>query len=378
MIKNYSLLLTIFYFSVTTWGQNNLNTYLFIGSMTKKENSEGIYVYNFNIKNGEVNELERKTNLTDPSFITISPNKQFLFASTNIRNKYEGKIAAFKIDSITGKLQFINKQVSGGTSPCHVVTDKTGTLLINSNYNNSSISSFTINENGSLNPATTVMPLKGSSIHPKRQKKSHLHSTNFSPDNKFVYGFDLGTDKINTFSFNNKSGKLKLQKKLTVNVAKGSGPRHFTFHPTKPYGYCINELNGTITSYTYHNGKLTLLETVNSYSEPKEKYRAADIHISPDGNFLYASNRETENSISIFKLNTNNGKLLPIGHQNTLGETPRNFVIDPTGSFLLVANKSTNEVVIFKRNVNTGKLTPTKNVIKIHQPTCLKMVQYKG
>jgi len=254
-MKNKIVLISVLFFTISSWSQNNLKTYLFIGSLTEKENSDGIYVYDFNTKNGELTELERGGNLIDPFFVTISPNKKYLYACTEAGNKIEGSISAFKIDSLSGKLSFINSQKSGGTTPCHVVTDKTGNYLLNSNYTNSGVSLFKINTDGSLNPHKSLIQLKGSSIHPNRQKKSHMHSTNFSPDNKYAFGFDLGTDKINTFSFNSESGAFDLKKDLIIDVKKGSGPRHFTFHPNKPYGYCINELNGTVTSY------LTIMES---------------------------------------------------------------------------------------------------------------------
>ena len=159
----------------------------------------------------------------------------------------------------------------------------------------------------------------------------------------------------------------------------GSGPRHFTFHPSGKYAYCVEELSGTISAYSYSNGRLDSIHRIFSYSQKLDIYASADIHISPDGNFLYASNRyEIENTISIYSINKGNGKLKLVGHQSTLGDHPRNFTIDPSGKYLLVANLVSNTIVVFKRNNKTGLLSKTKHVLSIPRPSCLQMRVYKN
>ena len=163
---------------------------------------------------------------------------------------------------------------------------------------------------------------------------------------------------------------------LTIKTTPGAGPRHFTFHPNNKFAYCIEEISGTVSAYSYHNGKLDSIQKIFSYAKTQNAYASADIHISPDGLFLYASNRVTENTLSIFSINQQNGKLKLVGHQSTLGEHPRNFTIDPSGRYLLVANASTNNIVVFKRDIKTGLLTTTGNQIQISSPSCLVMRNY--
>jgi 6-phosphogluconolactonase (cycloisomerase 2 family) len=165
-------------------------------------------------------------------------------------------------------------------------------------------------------------------------------------------------------------------KEQKVKTKPGSGPRHFTYHPSGKFAYCIEELSGTVCIYSYFNGKLTEIQHVKSYSKTQDTYGSADIHISSDGLFLYASNRWIdENTISVFSI-SKNGKIKLIQHQKTGGDHPRNFTIDPSGNFLLVANKNSNNVIVFKRNKTSGLLRQTDVQINIPNPSCLKMRTY--
>jgi 6-phosphogluconolactonase len=188
----------------------------------------------------------------------------------------------------------------------------------------------------------------------------------------------LGADKIRAFKFDQqKKEPLIALDNYDYTAFPGSGPRHFTFHPNNKFAYCIEELSGTITSFKYDSGKLDSIQRIFSYSKLQEEYNSADIHISPDGVFLYASNRwDNENTISIFSINKDNGRLTLIGHQSTYGDHPRNFTLDPTGNFLIVANQVTNNIVVFKRDIKTGLLTKTGKEIKVPSPSCLKMRKY--
>ncbi|MFY8107482.1 MAG: lactonase family protein, partial [Bacteroidia bacterium] len=218
---------------------------------------------------------------------------------------------------------------------------------------------------------------KDSSINKSRQESSHIHSANFSPDYKFVYLPDLGADKIRVFEFlNDSSNQFFENKLLEVKTELGSGPRHFTFHPSGKFAYCIEELSGTVCVYSCENGKLIEKQKVKSYSKKQDTYGSADIHISPDGLFLYASNRWIdENTIAVFSI-SKNGSIKLLQHQKTGGDHPRNFTLDPSGKFLLVANKNSNNVIVFKRDIKTGLLSQTKNEIEVPNPSCLKMKRY--
>lgn len=359
------------------YGQNHSKTYLFVGTYTEGKPDLGIFVYEFSARSGQLKKVSTVENIINPSFLTLSPNGQYLYACTETKLPIEGSVTAFKVDSINGKLSLINKQPTGGDNPAYLTVHRSNKFVVNGNYSGGSVTVFATNENGSLNPFTQIIQFLDSSIIKGRQDKAHIHSTVFSPQNDFIFLPDLGSDKIRVFRFDStKSQPLVAADNLFVRSILGSGPRHFTFHPNTKFAYCIEELSGMVAAYSYSNGRLDSIQRIFSYSKIQESYASADIHISPDGHFLYASNRVKENTISIFSIDRNNGKLTLIGHQQTYGDHPRNFTIDPTGKFLLVANQVTGNIVVFKRNIKTGLLTKTANEINVPRPSCLQMRKY--
>ena len=353
-------------------------TLLFVGSFTDKKPGEGIHVYEFNTETGEASLKFALDSVTNTSFLKLSKNGNYLYSVMDSQMTFNGKIAAFAIDSIQGKLDLINVQDCGGLNPAHIDIDKTGIFLANSNYSDGSLSLFKINKDGSLNSHSQVLRFKDSSIIKSRQKASHIHSSNFSPDNGFLFAHDLGADKIRGFNFDMNNQDSILQNENQIKMKLGSGPRHFTFHPNGKFGYSIAELSGKITAFNYKDGQLEFIEDYQSYEKHQDIYRAADIHISPDGHFLYASNRgPIEDSISMFSININNGKLSLIGYEPTYGEHPRNFAIAPSGDFLLVANQYSDNIVIFHRDTKTGKLSKLPNEIQVSNPSSIQMRTYR-
>ena len=352
-------------------------TLLFVGSFTDKKLGEGIHVYEFNGETGESTLKYTLEDVTNTSFLRLSPNGKYLYSVVESQMEHNGKVASFLVDSVYGNISLINTQDCGGINPAHIEIDETGRFLANSNYSDGSLSIFKINENGSLNPYSQVLRFKDSSIIKSRQKESHIHSSNFSPDNKYIFAQDLGADKIRGFLLK-KEENPQLQNEVQIKMKPGSGPRHFTFHPNEKFGYSIAELSGKISAYHYHNGNLEFIEDYMSYQQNQDIYRAADIHISPDGKFLYASNRgPEEDSISIFTVNPDNGTLDLIGFEPTHGKHPRNFAIDPSGNFLLVANQFTDNIVVFRRNIETGKLSKLPKEIVVDNPSSLQMRTYR-
>ncbi|WP_169744666.1 lactonase family protein [Siansivirga zeaxanthinifaciens] len=354
-------------------------TLLFVGSFTDKKPGKGIHVYEFSSHTGDATLKYTLDHITNTSFLRLSPNGQYLYSVVDSQMDYNGKVAAFKVDSLKLDISFINSQDCGGLNPAHLEIDNTGKYLVNSNYSDPSLSVFKINSNGSLNPYEQVIRFKDSSIIKGRQESAHIHSSNFSPDGKFLFVQDLGADKIRSFTFNKNNSNFMLKNERYIKVKPGSGPRHFIFHSNGKYGYGVNELSGEIIAYKYDNGQLIYIEAYNSYEKQQDIYRSADIHISPDGKFLYASNRgPEEDSISIFSINAVNGKLSLVAHESTYGEHPRNFAISPNGKFLLVANQFSNNIVIFNRNRKTGKLQKLPLEIKVENPSSIQMRAYKN
>jgi 6-phosphogluconolactonase len=365
--------LLVFYIAATAQQH-----YLITGTYTAG-NSEGIYVYQFNSNDGSVKAVS-SVKISNPSFVAVSPDEKYIYSvEENAANKgLGGEITAFSFDKKTGTLSFLNRQPSGGDHPCYVSVDKTGKWVAAANYTSGSLSILPVMGDGSLGMATTIIKHEGSGPNKARQASPHVHSTFFSPDNRFLFVPDLGIDKVMIYVFDENTGKLEPAKRepfvLSVK-AGGAGPRHMSFHPSNKYVYVLEELGGAVALFKYKNGRLKNTQSVSTMPTGDTSFAgSADIHVSPDGKFLYASNRGESNTIAIFSINQRNGKLSLVGHQSTLGKTPRNFNFDPSGNFLLVANQNSDAIVIFKVDKQTGLLTDTNNRIDVGKPVCLKWV----
>lgn len=352
--------------------------YLFVGTYTNT-GSKGIYVYSFDAKSGRLDSVSNTDNITNPSFLTIAPNKKFVYACTDTRTSNTGSVSAFSFNRKTGKLSFINKELSSGSNPVYISVHKSNKWAVIGNYTSGNLTTFPLAKNGSIKPYNQTIQHSGKSVDPERQEKPHVHCTVFSPEHKYVFVADLGIDKVMTYTFREHETNLlaPAPSPFTTSVS-GSGPRHITFHPNKKFAYLIEEMSGAVVAYRYNNtsGSLNSIQRIFTHPEgTQEPYSGADIHVTPDGKFLYASNRANENNIAIFSIDPNTGKLKEVGYQSTLGKTPRNFTIDPTGNFLLVANQESDNIIVFKRNTKTGLLTPIGGEIKVPQPACLQMTK---
>ncbi|NCT93764.1 MAG: lactonase family protein [Chitinophagaceae bacterium] len=348
--------------------------YLFVGTYTSGD-SKGIYVYRFNNATGTAQWVSNTDSCSNPSFLSLAPNGQYVYAVNETGGKQPGRVSAYRFDAQTGRLHFMNTQASGGDHPCFVTTDQTGKWVIAGNYTGGNLSALKVNPDGSLAPAAQIIQHEGSSANKQRQNKAHVHSTFFAPDFKQLLVPDLGMDKVMLYDFNPGNPQpLSTSKQAYVAAAPGSGPRHLVFHPNKQFVYVLEELSGTIKSYTYRNGKLEDLQVIATHPDDfKGQPGSADIHISPDGKFLYASNRGEENNLAIFTIDPGTGKLKANGYQAIPGKGPRNFIIDPSGKHLLVANQYTNNIVIYAVNTATGALTE-QSQIAVPNPVCLKLL----
>jgi 6-phosphogluconolactonase len=381
-MKNIKLLLLFTIFSlitVLTFAQN-ANYYLYVGTYTRKT-SEGIYIYQFNTQTGDFTPVSITKGVDNPSFLAISPDNRFLYSGGS---KKGDSVHAFAIDKQTHYLTLLNTQSLGtALGATHVELDKTGKWLFVANYFSSTVSVLPVKVDGSLGVLAQSIQLEGKSITKGQQDKSHVHSVNVAPNNTDIFVPDLGTDKIMRYHFNAKIGRLtdgtsrNTREGVTpfIATAAGAGPRHFTFHPNSKWAYVINEIDATITGFKYKKGILKPFQTVKNLPDDYTGRKwSSDIHISPDGQFLYGSNRAHE-SLVIFKIDKKTGELTLVGHQAVNGITPRNFAIDPTGNFILVANQDSDNITIFKRDKTTGKLTATGKEIKVSMPVCLKFVE---
>ena len=368
------LLLSLLFFTKAV-AQKKL--YLLVGTYTSGK-SEGIYVYSFDTKNATAS-LVSTAKIKNPSYLAVSPDKKTVYSvvetADTTGNVVGGGITAFAFNAADGKLTAKNTQPSGGTNPCYVSVTKSSKWVFAGNYSSGTLAVFPVTTNGDIGAAIQTIAHSGTGPNKDRQEGPHVHATVLSPDNNYLFVPNLGIDKVMIYKLNQHTGKLTPAPMPFVKTAPGSGPRHFEFAPNKRYAYLMEELSGNVVAYTYNNGNLNQIQSISSIAKNFiGGIGCADIHVSPDGKFLYSSNRGDCNSITIFSINQQTAKLTVVGYQPTLGKTPRNFNFDPSGNFLLVANQQSDEVVIFKIDKKTGLLTDTNKRIEVPNPVCLKWV----
>jgi 6-phosphogluconolactonase len=347
--------------------------YLFIGTYTEGT-SKGIYVYRFDAASGKADSVGEVVGVADPSFLTLSPKGDFVYAANELAGRADGEVSAFSFDALSGQLHFLNKQPSGGNSPCYVSVDSSRRWLMVANYGGGNLSAFPIAADGSLGRSAQLIQHTGKGVNPKRQEKPHVHSVVFTPDQRYLLTPDLGLDRIYTYTFSPGDAQpLTPARSPYIETKPGSGPRHIDFSPDHRFMYVIEELAGDVLVYGYSGGKFVPVQTIlsNTIDTSADK-GGADIHLSPDGKYLYTSNRGNANTLTIYSVHTGSGKLKKIGVVDAGVIMPRNFAIDPDGRFLLVAGQKSNTIAIFKRDTHTGLLTPTGDKIGIGNPVCLK------
>ncbi len=343
---------------------------LLIGAYTKPGKSEGIYVYEFDTATGKVIYKNKATGLNNPSYLALSKDQKFLYA-VNEAGPGKGAVSAFSFNKATGALSFLNQKPSNGDGPCYVSIDKKSEHLFVANYTGGTFTALPVLKDGRLGDGGQTIVFKSKGIGKGQQEKPHAHSAVLSPDEKHLFVCDLGNDEIRSYKYSAQVDS-PLSINQIINLPQGSGPRHFEFHPNGKFAYAVQELTCDVVAYSYKKGKLTFLQSISGLPKDyKGRYWAADIHLSPDAKFLYSSNRDDANDIAIFSVQKD-GKLLAVGRQSTLGRAPRNFVIDPTGNYLLAANQNSDSVVIFKRDKATGSLSDTGERIEVGSPVCLK------
>jgi len=349
---------------------------LYIGTYTEKEShvddkAAGIYVYRMNMKTGGLELVNTSPATVNPSFIDISSDGKYLYSVNETGGEKPGSVSAFRLTDNSTKLEFINRLSSEGDYPCFVEADKKGRFVLIANYGTGNIALLPLATDGSLKSAVSVDKHEGRGPT-SRQESAHAHCIVLSTDGLFAYSNDLGTDKIYVY----KTGS-ELEPAGVYEAAPGSGPRHLAFHPQNNFVYSINELNGTIECLKRDSvtGMLTRFQTISTVAEGDgNSAGSADIHIVPSGEFLYATNRGSFNNIAAFRVNSQTGELTFIMLQPVKGLTPRNFAIDPSGIFLLVANQNSDQVVTFRIDPLTGRLIDTGIVTQVPTPVCLKFL----
>jgi 6-phosphogluconolactonase (cycloisomerase 2 family) len=348
--------------------------FAYVGSRTTKERNargEGINVYRVDPMTGAWTHVQLlKTPQENASFLTFDRSGNYLYS---VHGDFS-EVSSYKIDKQTGKLTLLNMESTKGKNPGSLVVDPSNKVLAVANYAAGSLVLLPIRADGSLGPIMDMAQLPGKpGPHKTQQGSSHPHQTLYDPAEKFVLVPDKGLDKIFTFSIDVDKGKLIPGNPPAVTAREGAGTRHITFQTKKPFAYVANELDSSITTYSYssQNGELKPLQIIPSIPETfTGDNTASEIMIAPSGNFVYVSNRGHD-SIGIFSIDRLKGTLTPLGWVSSQGKGPRFFTFDPTGKYLHVANENSDTIVTFKINSKTGKLMATGQVIKTGSPVCI-------
>ncbi len=350
---------------------------MFVGTYTR-ETSKGIRAYRFDPAAGKATDLGLAAELREPSFLAPHPNRKYLYALSEIDDydsSQSGSISAFAIDAASGKLTQLNEVSSRGAGPCHLSVDAGGKMLIAANYKGGSVASFPIGADGALGAAVSFFQHEGSSVHP-RQKRPHAHSADFSPDNRFAFFSDLGLDRVMVYAVDPEDASMQPHDPPHAGTAPGAGPRHLAFHPSGRFAYGINELDSTVSAYAYDSaaGALTALQAISTLPEDfaGENY-TAEIQVHPSGKFVYGSNRGHD-SIAVFSVDEESGRLTAVERVSTQGEWPRNFAVGPGGGYLLAANQHTDNIVVYRIDADSGKLAPTGEQLNLDAPVCIRFL----
>ncbi|MFP6559794.1 lactonase family protein [Paraburkholderia sp. B3] len=358
---------------------------LIVGTYTGGK-SEGLYVYRFDTKTGDATQVSAAKTV-NPSYLVVSRDRRFVYAVNELPGdngpaSLRGDVSAFGFDPASGQLTFLDKVSSEGNDPCYLSLSPDGKYLFVANYSvaadpGGSFAVLPIEADGKLGTAVLTVHHEGGGPVKGRQDNAHVHSTVFSPDGRFLFVQDLGADKVYAYRYtpDGSRGLVGPTEWRYTDMKAGSGPRHLVFGNDGRHAYLTSELAGTVSVLSYRDGHLAV-EQIETLAAPgfKGKVGAAALHLSPDGRFLYVSNRGDANDISIFAVDASTGKLRRVGRQASLGGSPREFAIDPTGHWLIVGNQNSDTAYVFRRDPQTGLLGPDPKRLDIGSPVDFKFV----
>lgn len=348
---------------------------VYVGTYTRSSQAEGIYGFRQDPKTGTLTQLHMVKD-RDPSFLALDPGKRFLFAVNEHcehAGEGHGHVASYAIDQATGALRLLSRQTTHGGEPCHLTTDPSGRYLIVANHEHGSVAVLPIDAAGRLQPSSHVEQHEGSGPG-LSQQGPHAHFVTFDPPQQRILVADKGIDKVMIYRLDAEAGKLVPADPPSAPLHSGAAPRHIAFHPNGRFVYVNGEADMTVTAFTYDAGRGVLAELHYLSTLPEgatgERFSTAQILVHPNGRFAYVSNRGHD-TIAIFAIDQETGRLTPAGHASTLGQTPRNFAFDPGGTFLYAANQNSDTIVHFHVNGDTGQLTPTGDVTAVGGPVCI-------
>ena len=340
----------------------------YIGTYTWKE-SKGIYGTYKDPVTGQFSQPELFAELVSPTYMVFNNKGTVLYANSETVDRTNGKVAAYAIDSETGKLNKINEITAPGLGLCHVSIDSTDSYLFGVSYSDATVQVYPLNEDGSIREVVCVKEHVGKGTNPKRQEKAHAHQAILTPDEKFLCVCDLGIDKLMVYGFDSKTGQLQLDQEKTLKLPDGCGPRHMTFHNNGKTAYLLAELSSQVFGLAYQPDKgFTVEQTINALEQENPSSIAAAIRISPNGKYLYSSNRG-EDSLSLFRIDEETGLLEYVSATETGGQHPRDFIL--ADSLLLCANQDTDNILIFEVSEGDGSLKPIREITGVSMPVSI-------
>lgn len=342
------------------------------------ETSKGIYALRFDPSSGRLSPIGLAAATPSPSFLALHPSGRFVYAVNEAATGRDesGVVTAFAIDRESGQLTPLNTQSSRGAGPCHLGVDRTGRFLLVANYTGGNVAVLPIEADGRLGPAVQVVQHTGRSVNLKRQQKPHAHFIATDASNRFAVSADLGADKLFVYRFDPSTGRLSPNDPPAAPAAPGAGPRHFAFHPDGRFGFAINELSSTITTYAWDpaRGALTPGPSVPTLPEgAHDGSFTAEIEVHPGGRFVYGSNRGHD-SIAAFQVQPSSGRLALIETESTRGRSPRHFALDPSGQWLIAANQRSDTLAVFRVDADSGALSPEGDLVATPSPVCVLFV----
>jgi 6-phosphogluconolactonase len=342
----------------------------YVGTYTKAE-SNGIYRFVLDTEKERITDVKAVANIGNPTYLAISKDNSNLYSVE--KDGDLGGIAVFSINKENGELEFVNKQMFEGASPCHVSVDDEKRHVVSANYHKGTIDLYTLNT-GDHQISATVSSIThlGSGPNKDRQEKAHTHYSGYTPDEKYIVAVDLGIDQLITYKIEYNS----LVEVSKLSVKPGSGPRHITFHPNGKFAYIMTELSNEVIvlEYNSENGSFTELQYISTLpSDFNENNQGSAILISKDGQFVYAGNRG-HNSIAVFNVNQDSGQIQLVEIVSSEGNWPRDFVLDPTENYLVGSNEMSGTLVLYSRDKGTGKLTVIQSGVQVPEAVCVKFL----
>ena len=350
--------------------------FVYVGTYTRGDSPGGIHVLRFDPEAERLETTDQVGVASNPAFVAIHPGGGFLYAVGEWGEPDANQVIAYAIDPQSGGLTRINRHPSGGKGPCHLVVDPSGRWVLVANYGDGGVATVQIDDDGGLGPFGSRHQHRGNSVDPQRQTGPHAHSINLTPDGRRALVADLGLDKVMIYWFDSESGKLIPSFPPFGQSDPGSGPRHLAFNEDGTRVYVLNEMAASLTVFSLEvaTGALESLQSIDLLPQGWTGERSgAEVVIHPNGRTLYASNRGHD-SIAIFSVDANSGRLRSMGHVPSGGRTPRNFAIDPTGGFLFAANQNSDSIVVFRIG-DEGQLMRTDMLADVPSPVCIRFLE---